>query len=228
MTAPIPMRPIVVAIDGPAGSGKSSVAKAVAQRLGVPHVDTGAYYRAATLAVLRAGVDPADDDAVPSVVGAITITRVAGRTFLDGQDVEQAIRREQVTAHVSSVARQPRVRQALLAAQQSGLARDGGVVDGRDAATRVAPDATAKVWLDADVTERARRRAAQAGQVDRTQFHREDLSRRDTADAQQMAQDPQAVIVDTTGLSLDEVVATVVDLVNRARVGPRRKRAHDE
>lgn len=210
-------RPVVVAIDGPAGSGKSSVAKAVAQQLGVPHVDTGAYYRAATLAVLRADVDPADAEAVPPVLRGVTITRVAGRTILDGQDVEEAIRGQHVTDHVSSVARQPKVRAALLAAQQAGLAQHGGVVEGRDAGTRVAPQADAKIWLDADVDERARRRAEQSGPGDRTRFHREDLSRRDAADAKQMARDPDAVVVDTTGLSLQEVVATVVDLVTRMK-----------
>ena len=207
-------RAVVVAIDGPAGSGKSTVARAVADRLGVPHVDTGAYYRAATLAVLRAGVDPADTDAVPPVVAAARIDRRDGRTLLDGQDVEEEVRGAEVTAHVSAVAAQPAVREALLAAQQAGLARDGGVVEGRDAATRVAPDATCKVWLDADVDERGRRRALQAGEAHLVGDHIADLQRRDAADAAQMARDPDAVVVDTTGMSLEDVVATVADLVH--------------
>ncbi|CAN5286920.1 (d)CMP kinase [soil metagenome] len=212
---------VVLAIDGPAGSGKSTVALRVAEALGVPHVDTGAYYRAATLAVLRAGIDPADGPAVLEAVRAAQIERVGGRTLLDGSDVEREIRGRAVTDHVSAVAGQQPVRDALLAAQQSGIARDGGVIEGRDAATRVAPDATLKVWLDADVAERARRRARQAGEPDRLAHHEADLQRRDAADARQMARHPDAVVVDTTGLALAEVVATVVRLA-RAAAGGRR------
>lgn len=206
----------VVAIDGPAGSGKSSVARVVATELGVPHVDTGAYYRAATLAVIRAGVDPEDQDAVPQVVEAARIDRVDGRTLLGGEDVEDEIRGELVTTNVSSVARQSAVRALLLGAQQEGLRRDGGVVEGRDAATRVAPQADVKVWLDADVTERGRRRAVQAEEPDRVDHHVADVRRRDAADTAQMTRDADAVLVDTTGLSFAQVVATVVDLARRS------------
>lgn len=205
----------VVAIDGPAGSGKSTVAQAVADRLNLPHVDTGAYYRAATLAVLRAGVDPVDPVAVPDVVRTAHIDRVSGRTLLDGEDVEDEIRGPAVTRHVSAVSAQPAVRGLLLDAQRAGLVRDGGVIEGRDAATTVAPWAQVKVWLDAEVAERAGRRAAQAGEPDRLAHHVEDLVRRDAADARQMARAPDAVVVDTTGMSLDAVVGTVVDLVHR-------------
>lgn len=212
MVAEAHAAPVVVAIDGPAGSGKSTVARLVAEALDLPHVDTGAYYRAATLAVLRAGVDPGDADAVPALVRRLRIERVAGRTHLDGEDVEDAVRGAEVTTHVSAVAAQQPVRDALLAAQQTGIARDGGVVEGRDAGTRVAPDATLRVWLDADVAERAIRRAAQAGEPDRVAHHTAELTRRDAADARQMARHPDARVVDTTGLTLRQVVATVVDL----------------
>jgi cytidylate kinase len=215
VTGPPP--PLVVAIDGPAGSGKSTVARAVADRLGLPHVDTGAVYRAATLAVLRAGVDPADPVAVPRVVAAARIDRRGDRTTLQGEDVEALIRGAEVTAAVSAVSAQQPVRDALLRTQRAGLARDGGVVEGRDAATRVAPDATVKVWLDAAVAERARRRAAQAGEPDRLAFHEADLARRDAADARQMVRHPDAVVVDTTGMSLDEVVDTVAGLALEVR-----------
>lgn len=209
------MSALVVAIDGPAGSGKSTVARMVAERLGVPHVDSGAFYRAATLAVLRAGVDPSSDDAV-DVVARAAISRDGDRTVLDGEDVEEEVRGADVTAHVSAVAAQQRVRNLLLAAQQAGLATRGGVVEGRDAGTRIAPDADLKVWLDADVDERARRRAQQAGQPDAVDHHAGDLSRRDAADARQMARDPDAVVLDTTGMPLEEVVATVVGLARAA------------
>ncbi len=209
-------RGLIVAIDGPAGSGKSTVAKAVAVRLGVPHVDTGAYYRAATLAVLRAGVDPDDTQDALAVVRTVTIDRVADRTMLDDEDVEEEIRGATVTAHVSAVAGPQEIRDVLLAAQQAGLHRDGGVIEGRDAATRVAPDADVKVWLDADVRERGRRRADQAGEPDRLEHHVEDLIRRDAADARQMVRHPDAVVVDTTGMSLEEVVDTVAGLARPA------------
>lgn len=206
---------VVVAIDGPAGSGKSTVARMVAERLDVPHVDSGAFYRAATLAVLRAGVDPGSA-AAADVVAAAAISRDGDRTVLDGEDVEEEVRGPEVTAHVSAVAAQQPVRDLLLAAQQAGLAADGGVVEGRDAATRIAPHAHLKVWLDADVGERARRRALQAGEPDAVAHHAADLARRDAADARQMARDPDAVVLDTTGMALDEVVATVVGLARAA------------
>ncbi|MEE8603491.1 (d)CMP kinase [Euzebya tangerina] len=212
-------RPPVVAIDGPAGSGKSTAAKALADRLGVPHIDTGAYYRAAALAVMRAGVDPqtASADAISDIVRAVSIDRMGGRTLLDGQDVEAEIRGEAVTAHVSAVARVQSVRDQLLAAQQAGIERDGGVIEGRDAATRVAPTADVKVWLDADVEERARRRASQAGEADRVDFHADDLARRDSADAAQMEVAADAIVLDTTRMAPDEVVDAVVELVTARR-----------
>ena len=210
---------VVVAIDGPAGAGKSSVARAVAERLAVPHVDTGAYYRAATLAVLRAGIDPADAEQVPAVVAAAAIQRHGDRTLLDAEDVSAEIRSEAVTAAVSAVAAQQPVRDLLLDAQREGVARDGGVIEGRDAATRVAPQAELKVWLDAADTERARRRAEQAGEPDRLDFHLTDLRRRDAADAAQMAADPGAIVVDTTGLTFAQVVDAVVALATEREVG---------
>lgn len=209
-------RGLVVAIDGPAGSGKSTVAKALADRLGVPHVDTGAYYRAATLVVIRAGVDPDDESAVAGAVEQVSIDRVDGRTLLAGEDVEEEIRGATVTGLVSTVSAQPAVRSLLLSAQRAGVNRDGGVVEGRDIGTRVAPDADLKVWLDADVAERGRRRALQAGEPDRVEAHIADLGRRDAADAAQMVRDPDAVVVDTTGLSLEEVIATLADLARNA------------
>ncbi len=212
-------RPLVVALDGPAGSGKSTVAAAVARRLSLPHVDTGAFYRAATLAVMRAGLLPSDGGAsadrveqIVTVVRALDMVRVEGRMQLDDEDVEEEIRGQAVTAAVSAVARLQPVRDALLSVQQDGLARRGGVIEGRDAATRVAPDAQVKVWLNADVQERARRRAEQAGQPERLDFHVADLRRRDAADARQMVRHPDAVVVDTTGLSLQQVVDTVAGL----------------
>jgi cytidylate kinase len=206
--------PLVVAIDGPAGSGKSTVAAALARALDVPHVDTGAYYRAATLAVLRSGVDLADGAACAAVVAAARIGREDGRTRLDGDDVEDEIRGAAVTAAVSSVSGHPEVRAALLAVQRAGLGERGGVVEGRDAGTVVVPDASLKVWLTASPLERAARRAAQLGERDpeAVALHAADLERRDQADAAQMVRAADVVEVDSTGRTVESVVAELVHL----------------
>jgi len=204
----------VVAIDGPGGSGKSTVARALAERLGVPHVDTGAHYRAATLAVLRGGIDPADADAVVEAVRAAQVRRRHGRTLLEDEDVEDEIRGPAVTAAVSAVSRLPEVRALLVARQRAEVGDQGAVVEGRDAATVVVPDADLKVWLTASPEIRAARRAAQAGETDpdRVAVHRADLYRRDQLDAEQMAVAPEAVVIDTTATG---VAALVDDLVRR-------------
>lgn len=210
----------VVAIDGPAGAGKSTVAAALARRLGVPHVDTGAIYRAATLAVLRAGVDPADADACVRVVAAADIGRRDGRTTLDGADVEDEIRGPEVTASVSSVSAHPAVRAALLALQRGQVDESGGVVEGRDAGTVVVPGADLKVWLTADPLERARRRAADRGEQDHDAIsaHAQAIARRDAQDAAQMVRAADAVEVDTTGRSVDDVIEELAALaVERSR-----------
>lgn len=207
----------VVAIDGPGGSGKSTVAAALAARLGLPHVDTGAYYRAATLAVLRLGLAPDDHHHVPPLVEASAIERRDGRTFLDGDDVEDEIRGPVVTAAVSAVSRIPAVRAVLLERQRAEVGPAGAVVEGRDAGTAVVPQADLKVWLTASAQERAARRAAQTGtQVDREVSA---LELRDGADAGQMARAAGAVEIDTTGRS---VAALVDDLVDRLQGLPRR------
>lgn len=202
----------VVAIDGPSGSGKSTVAAALARRLGIRHVDTGAYYRAATLAVLRAGLAP-DDFRVPELVAAARIERRGGRTYLDGQDVEAEIRGGPVTAAVSVVAAHPRVRRVLVARQRAEVGDGGGaVVEGRDAGTVVVPDADLKVWLTASPRERATRRAAQVGEAapEAVQAQAEALARRDARDAAQMTRAPDVVVVDTTATSVAALVATLV------------------
>jgi cytidylate kinase len=201
-------RSVVVAIDGPAGSGKSTVARALASRLGVPHVDTGAFYRAAALAVMRAGVPVADGAACAAVVATTAIGRQGDRTLLDGEDVEAEIRGPSVTGAVSAVAAHPAVRSTLLAAQRAGVSAFGGVVEGRDAGTVVVPAAPLKVWLTATPLERAARRAAQLGHLDPAAVarHALDLARRDEADAAQMVQAPDVLVVDTTGRSVRSLV----------------------
>ena len=203
----------VLAIDGPAGSGKSTVAAALAERLGVPHVDTGAYYRAATLAVQRAGVSTDDVEAIVDTVRRAGITRRLGRTFLAGEDVEEEIRGAAVTGAVSSVSRHERVRKVLVALQRAEIGAAGAVVEGRDAGTVVVPDADLKVWLTASPRERARRRAAQLGQTseDEISKHEDEIEQRDRSDARQMERAGDAIVVETTGLAIDVIVKDLAD-----------------
>ena len=208
------MRP-VVAIDGPAGSGKSTVARALARRLGIAHVDTGAYYRTATLLALRAGVDLGAGEAIAALLGDARIERRGDRTLLDGCDVEEDIRGVAVTAAVSAVSAQPAVRTALLGLQQRA-ATGGAVVEGRDAGTVVVPGAVLKVWLTASPHERAARRARELGSPDAESVSRQlhAITRRDALDAAQMAPADDVVVLDTTGRSVEEVVEALADLTS--------------
>ncbi len=194
---------MVIAIDGPAGAGKSTVARAVAARLGFTYLDTGAMYRCVALAG-GDGVDGLD-------------IRVGDRVLLDGRDVTDAIRTPEVTARASEVSADPAVREALVRKQQQ-IVRDGDwVAEGRDIGTVVAPWAEVKVFLTADPAERARRRAAQYG-LDEAEVLRDQIERdrRDTErEHSPLRPAGDAVEVDTTGLTLDEVVDQVVGLVAR-------------
>ena len=218
----------IVAIDGPAGSGKSTVARALAHTLGVPHVDTGALYRAVTLACLRAGVDLGDDGACGDVARGLGITRAGGRTFLDDEDVEDEIRGEAVTDGVSHVSALPAVREAMTPLQRTAAAH-GGVVEGRDIGTVVLPHADLKVFLTASPEERARRRAEQLGQEVSDEMVAA-LRQRDDADSSRehapLARAEDAWELDTTGLSVAEVVDRIAAEVERARrTAPLRTRA---
>jgi cytidylate kinase len=198
----------VVAIDGPAGAGKSTVARAVAAALGFTYLDTGAMYRAVALAAIERGVDPA------TVAGAIRI-EVADGVLLDGRDVTAAIRTPAVSEAASRAAADPAVREAIVAEQRRLLARGDWVAEGRDLGTVVAPDAEVKVFLTASAEERARRRAAEL-RVDPKTVLAEQLIRdeRDrNRDHSPLRQAPGAVLIDTTELSLPEVVGRVAGLV---------------
>ena len=220
--------PRVIALDGPSGSGKSPVARGVARVLGLSYVDTGAMYRAATLAVLRAGVPPTDAEAVERVVSAATISLSsdpdAPGVQLDGADVTAEIRGPEVTATVSAVSAVPAVRRRMVA-QQRELAAGGAVVEGRDIGTAVAPDAPVKVFLDADPDVRAVRRAGDRdvgvrAEGDVVQAVALDLARRDRLDSTRAASPLQAaadaVHLDSTALSADEVIARVLELAAAA------------
>ncbi|MGI8903873.1 MAG: (d)CMP kinase [Solirubrobacteraceae bacterium] len=202
----------VVAIDGPAGAGKSTVARAVARELGFTYLDTGAMYRCVALAA-------AQQDCSPASVAPWLRIEIGNRIELDGADVTVAIRAPEVSEGASRVAADPVVRQAMVAQQQRLLARGNWVAEGRDIGTVVAPGAEVKVFLDAGAEERARRRAAELGGDAATvlaeQAIRDERDR--TRAASPLAPAPGAVVIDATELALDEVVARVVELVHQAR-----------
>jgi CMP/dCMP kinase len=203
---------MVIAIDGPAGSGKSTVARAVAHELGATYLDSGAMYRAVGLMTLRDG-GPASEHAE-----ALEI-ELGERVIANGQDVTEAIREPEVTEAASKVATNPKVREALVRKQRELLAGGDWVVEGRDIGTVVAPDAAVKVFLTASPEERARRRAAELGADAETVLRDQTLR-----DAQDTAREhsplevaPGAIELDTTGLTVDEVVERIVELAARAR-----------
>jgi cytidylate kinase len=203
---------MVIAIDGPAGAGKSSVARAVARELGFTYLDTGAMYRAVGLAATEAR-EPA------AAVAERIVIEVGDRVLIDGRDVTDAIRTPDVTEAASRVAADPAVRAVLVARQQAIMADGNWVADGRDIATVVAPDAAVKVFLTADPAERAARRALELG-ADPNVIRREQALRdaRDATDERSVHEPaPDAVPVDTTGLTIDEVVAQIVTLAVEAR-----------
>ena len=214
---------MVVTVDGPAGVGKSTVARAVAAALGAPHLDTGAFYRAVTLAVVQAGIDPADPSAVLSVARAARLDYADGVMLLDGEAVTEAVRAPEVVALVSAVSAFPDVRRVVVQQQRDWVTRRGGqaVVEGRDIGTVVFPEAPVKIYLVADAAERARRRARDAEAAGQpVEAIERDLRARDRADSTREASPlrpaEDAVIIDTTALAVDDVVAIVLGLVAEA------------
>ncbi len=205
----------VVAIDGPSAAGKSTIARNLADELDLPHVDTGAMYRAATLAALRRGVDVDDAQACARVAREARIERRDGRTLLDGEDVEEEIRGPEVTGAVSRFSAHGPVRDAMIPVQRAAVVERGGVVEGRDIGTVVLPDADLKIYLTASLEERARRRAAEQGSDDLDAAARE-LEERDSADAGRvispLARAEDAWEVDTTGLDPAESVDAISQL----------------
>lgn len=212
-----------ITLDGPSGTGKSSVARAVAARLGAAYLDTGAMYRAATVAVLEAGVDLDDVDAVARVVGSALIevgTDAAAEVVrLDGADVAERIRSAEVTRAVSPVSAVPAVRRQLVQQQRALVAgADAVVVEGRDIGTVVLPEATLKVYLTAAPEERAQRRAAQLGITDPDKIASlaQDMRRRDAYDSGRedspLRPAADAVVVDSTHLQQEQTVEKIVEL----------------
>jgi cytidylate kinase len=205
---------MVIAIDGPAGAGKSTVARRVADALGATYLDSGAMYRAVALAAAERGAPPAQ------VAGALTIG-LGDRVTIDGRDVTDAIRTPEMSEAASRAAADPDVRSALVGAQRRLIASGDWVVEGRDIGTVVAPDAAVKVFLTADPGERARRRSTQLG-VDLASVLADQAARdaRDQTRAHSpLAPAAGAVVLDTTELGLDEVVARILELARGAGAG---------
>ncbi len=205
---------MVIAIDGPAGAGKSTVARGVAAALGLTYLDSGAMYRSVALAALRDGIDPGDVEQLGGLARRLEIDLDAGAVRLDGEDVTDQIRAPEVTDAASRVSIHPEVRAAMVERQRALIAAGRYVAEGRDIGTVVSPDAPLKVFLTASDEERARRRAAETGEpVERVLAEQRRRDERDTErrhGALRAAED--AVEVDTSGLSVAEVVARVVEL----------------
>ena len=203
----------VIAIDGPAGAGKSTVARLVADETGMPFLDTGAMYRCVALAVLERGVDPSDESAVADLAASVMIELSGDMVRLDGRDVSREIRAQAVSDAVSLVAVHSPVRTAMRDQQRSWVhARGGGVVEGRDISTVVFPDAVLKVFLTASPTERARRRVAQSGgDVEAVAASIEERDRIDSTRADSpLRPADDSVIIDSSDLTTDEVVVRIV------------------
>jgi cytidylate kinase len=215
----------VVTIDGPAGAGKSTVSKRLAEQLGWRLLDTGAMYRAVALAAIRAGVDLSSDDDVGAVAERIDLKLPPGWVLLDGEDVSEAVRSLEVTRAVKYVADSPRVRRRMVALQRAFAAENDVVAEGRDQGTVVFPDAFCKFFITASLEERARRRHAEyAAKGDPVSFETvlQDMTARDIQDASRaiapMKPAADAALIDTTGRPLEDVLAEVEQAV-RQRLG---------
>lgn len=203
----------VIAIDGPAGSGKSTVAKALAERFDLEYLDTGAMYRSVTFAALRRGIDPGDAEIVGRLAGDVEIDLHPDAVTVDGVDATIEIRGPEVSRAVSIVAANPVVRAEMVRRQRAWVAkRDGGVLEGRDIGTVVFPDAELKVFLTADPEVRAQRRSREVTDLD-YETVAADLARRDALDqgreVSPLAEADDAFLLDTTGLSVAEIVDVI-------------------
>ncbi len=218
----------VIAVDGPAASGKSTVARRLAERLGALVLDTGLFYRALAWLALQRGISPDDGERLAALVDAFHVVAEplpgqrarTARVLVGGRDVTSELHLPVVDRIVSRVARQQFVRTALLEPQRRAVSGEWAVVAGRDVGTTVFPDAVVKVYLVASPEERARRRVEQRGQATPEQIARElaDILERDRTDARQSVRAPDAVVVDTDGLSVEQVVDSIERLV-RVRTG---------
>jgi CMP/dCMP kinase len=212
---------MLIAIDGPAGAGKSTVARGVADALGYTYLDSGAMYRCVALAALRAGLDLDDAAALSELVGRLEIGFDSGTVTLDGEDVSEAIRAAEVSDAASRVSTHPEVRAGMVARQRALIEGGRYVAEGRDIGTVVSPDSPLKVFLTASDEERARRRSAESGEpLERVL---DDQRRRDARDTERehgaLRRADDAVEVDTSGLTVPEVVERVVAVARQRGLG---------
>lgn len=212
---------IIIAIDGPAGAGKSTIARRVAVQLGFTYIDTGAMYRAVALWALRQKLDPGDMHRMEQLAQAASIGLEPEHVLLNGDDVTAAIRTPEVSAAASRVAAIPAVRRALVEKQREIAASSNVVMEGRDIGTVVFPNANLKIFLDAHPEERVRRRSGELDTAQNPDAVRGEMAERDQRDRTRrespLTQAPDAVYLDSTGLSIDEVTEAILKLV-RARV----------
>jgi len=209
---------IVIAIDGPAGAGKSTIAKALAAKLRVRYLDTGAMYRAVTFAAMNSGIDLSNQDLVAELTRESKMLLTDESVVINGLDATSAIRSSEVTAAVSAVAANSEVRTELRERQRQWIAdHNGGVVEGRDIGSVVFPEATLKVYLTASPTVRAKRRVAQSG--GNVEEIAAAIASRDLQDSSRsdspLTQTDDAITIDTSDRSIDEVVAQLVELTNK-------------
>jgi cytidylate kinase len=218
----------VIAIDGPAAAGKSTVARAVALALGYEYLDTGAMYRAVALAALENDVDPQDGHGLGELARSLKIAATPGRVTIDGRDVTARIRDSDVTELVPAISARPEVREALVALQRDAAATANVVMEGRDIGSAAVPDAEIKVFLTASLDERARRRVRQLGAAedsDILESYRLSIEARDASDSNRalspLVQPEDAFVFDSTGRSIDEVVDEIVSLARGLDAGAR-------